>query len=390
MCTVADGCGLGVAAAAGERAASGVRNRGRVKSACIADAGLARAQGGALIARRGPGDRAGTRAGARRSARRPRAWRCCTRAITASATGSARRSRAASPRRASRPTWWTCSPPTRRSAQGARARRGWRQVALLLKAPPWADVRTRCLLVGCSIRVSRTTGRLRYWAGVLAHALPNMCSRRAGSGCALAAGAGTSGAMPCQVQAVMHQVPPDCALDDSPGPPPPEPAPHVCVQELVEIVGRSAGVVIMAPPDDAPEAQAALATLLSSLKPKQKARAAARPARGREGQRAPARQTCLLPPALPAPGGSLEPGGRVHASHQAEQTHCGKQGLHTSCAAACRWHGMGHGSFNERQSPVHTSVQRRECSRPPGRARAGARCWWRSRTAGAMSPWTRW
>ena len=38
------------------------------------------------------------------------------------------------------------------------------------------------------------------------------------------------------------------------------------------MVGRSAGVVIMAPPDDSAEAQAALATLLSSLKPKQKAR----------------------------------------------------------------------------------------------------------------------
>lgn len=94
----------------------------------------------------------------------------------------------------------------------------------------------------------------------------------------------------------MHQVPPDCALDDSPGPPPPEPAPCVCVQELVEIVGRSAGVVIMAPPDDAPEAQAALATLLSSLKPKQKARAAARPARAVRGSgRQPARlASCRL------------------------------------------------------------------------------------------------
>ncbi len=29
------------------------------------------------------------------------------------------------------------------------------------QAPPWANVRTRCLLVGCSIRVSCTTGRLR-------------------------------------------------------------------------------------------------------------------------------------------------------------------------------------------------------------------------------------
>ena len=39
------------------------------------------------------------------------------------------------------------------------------------------------------------------------------------------------------------------------------------------MVGRSAGVVIMAPPDDSAEAQKALATLLSSLKPKQKVRA---------------------------------------------------------------------------------------------------------------------
>lgn len=40
------------------------------------------------------------------------------------------------------------------------------------------------------------------------------------------------------------------------------------------MVGRSAGVVIMAPPDDSAEAQKALATLLSSLKPKQKVCAA--------------------------------------------------------------------------------------------------------------------
>ena len=38
-------------------------------------------------------------------------------------------------------------------------------------------------------------------------------------------------------------------------------------QELVEIVGRSAGVVVMAPPGDSPEARAALATLLSAVKP---------------------------------------------------------------------------------------------------------------------------
>lgn len=44
----------------------------------------------------------------------------------------------------------------------------------------------------------------------------------------------------------------------------------VDAQELVEVVGRNSGVVLMAPPSDNPEAQTALATLLSSLKPKQK------------------------------------------------------------------------------------------------------------------------
>lgn len=42
------------------------------------------------------------------------------------------------------------------------------------------------------------------------------------------------------------------------------------VQELVEVVNRSKGVVLMAPPADSTEAQASLATLLSALKPKQK------------------------------------------------------------------------------------------------------------------------
>ena len=51
-------------------------------------------------------------------------------------------------------------------------------------------------------------------------------------------------------------------------------------QELVEVANRSAGVVLMAPPDDSPEARASIATLLSALKPKQKARKApAAPAR---------------------------------------------------------------------------------------------------------------
>ncbi|KAK9817135.1 hypothetical protein WJX72_010039 [[Myrmecia] bisecta] len=44
----------------------------------------------------------------------------------------------------------------------------------------------------------------------------------------------------------------------------------VDAQELVEVVGRSTGVVIMAPPSDSREAQAAVSTLLSALKPKQK------------------------------------------------------------------------------------------------------------------------
>lgn len=39
-------------------------------------------------------------------------------------------------------------------------------------------------------------------------------------------------------------------------------------QELVEIVGRNSGLVIMAPPSDATEAQASLATVLSAVKPK--------------------------------------------------------------------------------------------------------------------------
>ncbi|KAG7675217.1 hypothetical protein Ndes2526B_g08081 [Nannochloris sp. 'desiccata'] len=38
-------------------------------------------------------------------------------------------------------------------------------------------------------------------------------------------------------------------------------------QELVEVVGRSAGIVLMAPPADAPEVSAALATFISAVKP---------------------------------------------------------------------------------------------------------------------------
>ena len=39
-------------------------------------------------------------------------------------------------------------------------------------------------------------------------------------------------------------------------------------QELVEIVGRNSGLVIMAPPSDATEAQASIATVLSAVNPK--------------------------------------------------------------------------------------------------------------------------
>ncbi len=42
------------------------------------------------------------------------------------------------------------------------------------------------------------------------------------------------------------------------------------VQELVEVVGRSSGVVLMAPPTESAEAAASVSTLLSTLKPKQK------------------------------------------------------------------------------------------------------------------------
>lgn len=42
------------------------------------------------------------------------------------------------------------------------------------------------------------------------------------------------------------------------------------MQELVEVVGRCSGVVLMAPPDDSSEARATIATLLSALKSKQK------------------------------------------------------------------------------------------------------------------------
>ena len=42
------------------------------------------------------------------------------------------------------------------------------------------------------------------------------------------------------------------------------------MQELVEVVGRATGVVLMAPPVENAEAAASISTLLSSLKPKQK------------------------------------------------------------------------------------------------------------------------
>lgn len=42
------------------------------------------------------------------------------------------------------------------------------------------------------------------------------------------------------------------------------------LQELVEVVGRSSGVVLMAPPHESAEAAASVSTLLSTLKSKQK------------------------------------------------------------------------------------------------------------------------
>jgi len=42
------------------------------------------------------------------------------------------------------------------------------------------------------------------------------------------------------------------------------------MQELIEVVGRSSGVVLMAPPTESAEAAASMSTLLSRLKPKQK------------------------------------------------------------------------------------------------------------------------
>ena len=42
----------------------------------------------------------------------------------------------------------------------------------------------------------------------------------------------------------------------------------VDTQELVEIIGRNAGVALLAPPSDARSAQDAVATVLSAVKPK--------------------------------------------------------------------------------------------------------------------------
>ncbi len=42
------------------------------------------------------------------------------------------------------------------------------------------------------------------------------------------------------------------------------------MQELVALLGRNQGVVLMAPPSDSPEAQTALSTLSSAIKGKSK------------------------------------------------------------------------------------------------------------------------
>lgn len=44
----------------------------------------------------------------------------------------------------------------------------------------------------------------------------------------------------------------------------------LCLQELVEIVGRSTGIALMAPPTDSDTAQKTLDTLLSAVNKKQK------------------------------------------------------------------------------------------------------------------------
>lgn len=44
----------------------------------------------------------------------------------------------------------------------------------------------------------------------------------------------------------------------------------LCLQELVEIVGRSTGIALMAPPTDSGTAQKTLDTLLSAVNKKQK------------------------------------------------------------------------------------------------------------------------
>ena len=50
----------------------------------------------------------------------------------------------------------------------------------------------------------------------------------------------------------------------------------LCCQELVEIVGRSTGIAVMAPPTDSAAAQKTLDTLLSAVNKKQKVHCTAR------------------------------------------------------------------------------------------------------------------
>ncbi len=50
----------------------------------------------------------------------------------------------------------------------------------------------------------------------------------------------------------------------------PAPAPQTPPQELVALLGRSQGVILMAPPSDASEAQTTLGTLTSAIKAKTK------------------------------------------------------------------------------------------------------------------------
>jgi hypothetical protein len=76
----------------------------------------------------------------------------------------------------------------------------------------------------------------------------------------------SSAAADCPINARSAQC---TLLPPSPHPVPPGPLP----QELVALLGRNQGVVLMAPPSNSPEAQVALSTMSSAIKGKSKVRA---------------------------------------------------------------------------------------------------------------------